>query len=76
MGIMYILEKISESLQDEINSLRQTVMFDKTCDRSWERAVAKFDELLIRKNQTDIIIQELEKLKYDQRNFTEDIQMS
>ena len=65
---MCILEEISESLQKEINSLRQVVMYDKKCDRSWERAVAKFDELLIRKNQTDVIIAALEKYCDDQED--------
>lgn len=79
MGIMCILEEISDSLQKDINSLRQVVMYDKKCDRSWERAVAKFDELLIRKNQTDVIIAALEKYCDDQENkevIAEDLYMS
>lgn len=72
MGIIDLLQQIAFSLQDEIDSLRDVVMFDRKCGRSWERDLAKFDELLIRKNQTDVIISELEKY-YDKKNATKDL---
>lgn len=72
MGIIDLLQQIAFSLQDEIDSLRDVVMFDRKCGRSWERDLAKFDELLIRKNQTDVIISELEKY-YDKKDTTKDL---
>ena len=53
------LEVINEIISNsgyEIDELRPEVFEDKYCGRSWERALQKYDELLIRKHQTKQIL--------------------
>ena len=55
MDVLLVIDEILRPLEYEINELRQEVFYSKTCGRSWEKSLQKFDELLIRKNQTDVI---------------------
>lgn len=66
MNIIRILDEILENLDIEINELREEVLFGKiVCERSWDKSVRKFDELLIRKCQTELIKKNILNKEYE-----------
>ena len=67
-----IIDSILEPLNEEINELRDEVLFNKiNSERSWERSVRRYDELQLRKYQTELIKNELLKVCYDEELFEE-----
>ena len=67
-----IIDGILEPLNEEINELRDEVLFNKIkSERSWERNVRRYDELQLRKYQTELIKNELLKVCYDEELFEE-----
>ena len=59
MDAIKIVDQILEPLVAEIKELRQEVLYSRDTGRNWERKLQKYDELIIRKLQTEYIRERL-----------------
>ena len=72
MDAITVVNQILEPLVAELNDVRQEVLFTRRpYGASWERMLRKYDELAIRKLQTERILKELQNNEVETMDATD-----